>query len=190
MNTARNIILLMVLAFGILACSQNENSADSQSINPEVVPTMMSTNVTTIISDSGQTRYRIKAPEWLMFEEAKQPHWVFPKGIIAEELDDKDFSTISSISCDSAYYDEPAQLWTLTGNVKVTNSDGDLILTNQMIWEQNNHVLYSDSFIHIYLDKKQEIIEGTGYRTNETFSTYEIKKVSAIFPVDESRFPN
>ena len=190
MNTARNILLLLVLAMGILACSHDDKNTDSQSINPETMPTMESTNVTTIISDSGLTRYRIKTPKWLMFEEAKQPHWVFPEGIIAEELDDTDFSTISSISCDSAYYDEPSQLWTLTGNVKVTNEDGDLILTNQMIWEQNNHVLYSDSFIHIYLDKKQQVIEGTGYRTNEKFSTYEIKRVSAIFPVDESRFPN
>ena len=40
----------------------------SHSTDPEVVPTMMTTDVQTVISDSGHTRYRIVAKLWNMFE--------------------------------------------------------------------------------------------------------------------------
>ena len=41
--------------------------------DPHKVPSLSSFDVTTLISDSGITRYRIKAKEWLMFENAKEP---------------------------------------------------------------------------------------------------------------------
>ena len=147
---------------------------------------MASNDVQTVISDDGRTRYRITTPRWLMFEEARQPHWVFPQGVKAEELDSA-YAVISTIECDSAYYDKMQQLWDLNGNVRITNSDGDIILTDQLYWSQNDHKLYSEAFIHI--EKQGRIIEGYGYQSNETFSTYTLRRVEAIFPIDESRMP-
>ena len=140
----------------------------------------------TIISDNGRTRYRIITPLWLMFSEAREPHWVFPKGVKAEELDSV-YATKTSIECDSAYYDQNKQLWDLHGHVTITNAQKDLVQTDQLFWNQMEHRLYSDAFIHI--EKQQRVIEGYGYESNEQFTSYHIKQVEAIFPVDESRFP-
>jgi len=159
----------------------------SHSTDPEVVPTMMTTDVQTVISDSGHTRYRIVAKLWNMFEEAKEPHWTFPHGVTCEELDDN-FKTLTTIKCDSAYFDKGQALWTLTGHVRLTNAIGDVVLTDQLLWDQRTHRLYSDAFIHI--EKQGRIIEGYGYESNERLTTYQLRQVEAIFPIDEKKMPH
>jgi len=172
---------------GASSCKEDATSVVSHATNPEVVPTMTTTDVQTVISDSGHTRYRIAAPLWNMFEEAKAPHWTFPKGVTCEELDDA-YRMVTSIKCDSAYFDKMTSLWTLTGNVRISNVNKDLILTDQLMWDQHAHKMYSDAFIHI--EKQGRIIEGYGYESNERLTTYQLRQVEAIFPIDESRMPH
>ena len=184
----KHVIAVLAMTLCLLAgCKDEVKSIVSHPTDPEKVPTMVSRDVKTIISDDGRTRYRINTPLWLMFTEAKEPHWIFPKGVKAEELDSA-FKAKTSIECDSAYYDQNKALWDLHGNVAITNAQGDIIQTDQMFWNQNEHKLYSDAFIHI--EKAGRVIEGYGYESNEKFSNYRLKQVEAIFPVDESRFPH
>ncbi len=168
-------------------CKDESTTVVSHATDPEVVPTMTTTDVQTIISDSGHTRYRIAAPLWNMYEEAKAPHWTFPKGVTCEELDNS-YKSVTTIKCDSAYFDKVQNLWTLTGNVRMTNVTGDVVLTDQLIWDQQAHKMYSDAFIHI--EKQGRIIEGYGYESNERLTTYQLRQVEAIFPIDERRMPH
>ena len=184
MHIAFFTILAMVIATG---CKDDSTSVVSHPTNPELVPTMTTTDVQTVISDSGHTRYRIAAPLWNMFEEAKEPHWTFPQGVTCEELDNN-YNTITTIKCDSAYFDKNQSLWTLTGNVQLTNVTNDVVLTDELNWDQHGHRLYSDAFIHI--EKQGRIIEGYGYVSNEQLTTYQLRQVEAIFPIDEGRMPH
>ena len=181
------MFLISAVAALFTSCEDSSTTVVSHPTNPEVVPTMTTTDVQTIISDSGITRYRIAAPMWNMFEEAKEPHWTFPKGVKCEELD-KNFNAVTTIQCDSAYFDKGNSLWTLTGNVRISNVNNDLILTDQMTWDQRSHQMYSDAFIHI--EKQGRIIEGYGYVSNERLTTYQLRQVEAIFPIDERRMPH
>lgn len=182
----RHLISGMLLTAVVLtaACSHDKAAIADQDIDPETVPTVTSHDVQTIISDNGITRYRITTPLWLIYEEAKEPHWIFPKGVLAEELDSA-YNNASTIRCDSAYFFERKQLWHLTGNVRMTNVNGDVILTNEIFWDQQKHQLYSESFIHI--EKQERVIEGRGYVSNENFTTYTLRNVEAIFPIDEEQ---
>ncbi len=176
-----------VLVTAATSCKDDSTSVVSHPTNPEKVPTMTSRDVETVISDSGHTRYRIVTKLWNMYEEAALPHWTFPEGVTCEELDNR-FNMVSSIKCDSAYFDKNKALWTLTGNVRITNVTGDIVLTDQLMWDQQAHKLFSDAFIHI--EKQGRIIEGYGYESNERLTTYQLRQVEAIFPIDESRMPH
>ena len=187
MRRLLHIALAIVAITATTGCKDDSTSVVSHATNPEVVPTMTTKDVETVISDSGRTRYRITAKLWNMFEEAKEPHWTFPEGVLCEELDNS-FNPISSIKCDSAYFDKNQNLWTLTGNVRLTNVTGDVVLTDQLMWDQRQHKLFSDAFIHI--EKQGRIIEGYGYESNEQLTTYQLRQVEAIFPIDESRMPH
>ena len=182
-----HIVFALILTLAVVSCKEDSTSVVSHPTNPDVVPTMTTSDVQTVISDSGHTRYRISTPLWNMFEEAKHPHWTFPKGVTCEELDDN-FKTASTIKCDSAYFDKMNNLWTLTGNVRITNPAGDVVLTDELMWDQRAHRLYSEAFIHI--EKQGRIIEGYGYESNERLTTYKLRQVEAIFPIDESRMPH
>ena len=187
-KTLLQIVWVAVAAMALFtSCKDDSTTVVSHPTDPETVPTMTTSDVQTIISDSGLTRYRIEAPLWNMFEEAKQPHWTFPQGVKCEELD-RSFNTVTSIQCDSAYFDKNSSLWTLTGNVRISNVNNDLILTDQLMWDQHNHRMYSDAFIHI--EKQGRIIEGYGYESNERLTTYQLRQVEAIFPIDERRMPH
>ena len=182
------ILLLLAVAIVAGSCKDEVNSVVEHATDPELVPTMNSRDVQTIISDNGHTRYRITTPLWSMYEECKEPHWVFPQGVTAEEMDSS-YNVVTTIKCDSAYYDETKQLWDLNGNVRITSDGGkDKIQTDQLFWDQVQHKLYSDAFIHV--EKGGRVLEGYGYESNEHFSNYTLRKVEAIFPVDESKFPH
>lgn len=179
--------LFFVLQALLVGCKDDETSIVDHKTNPDEVPTMVSNHVQTVISDSGRTKYRITTNRWEMFEEAKSPHWIFPDGVIAEELVSPGFEVVTSLKCDSAYYDEIQQLWSLNGNVSIANGDGTIILTDQMYWDQKTHELYSEAFIHI--ERQAQIIEGYGYRSDDSFKNYTLRQVKAIVPIDEDRFP-
>ncbi len=181
-------LLPAIVLMCLVGCKDGElKSVVDHATDPERVPTMATNDVQTIISDDGHTRYRITTERWLMFEEAREPHWIFPAGVKAEEMDSA-YAIITTIECDSAYYDKHKQLWDLNGNVRITNDDGDVIMTDQLYWDQGQHRLYSDAFIHV--EKQGRVIEGYGYESNEKFTTYTLRRVEAIFPIDESKMPH
>lgn len=209
------ILIVILIATG---CKDDAGIASSKKIDADKMPTMISHNVQTILSDSGMTKYRITTPTWLAFEEQTNPHWVFPDGLIAEELDSKNFdvkmsmkcdsahydrntrmlnlvgnitihdNTGGEITCDSAYYDEEKALWSLFSMVTITSSEGGKIETNQMYWDRKTNKYYSDSFIR--MQSQEKILEGYGYESNDKLTTYKVRKVQAIVPVNDTHFPS
>ena len=147
------------------------------------VPTLRTLDVTTMISDSGITRYKIVAKEWLMFENADEPYWYFPQGIYVEQFDSL-FKTEAFIIGDTAIYHKNKQLWELNGNVRMENVKDEIFLTQQLFWNQRKQEIYSDSDIHI--QRVDKIIEGKGFVSNESMTRYTIKQTNGIFPMKES----
>ncbi len=166
----------------LTACGEERRDYLSGNIDPEKFPTMMTRNVETFISDSGIMRYRVVTPLWLIYEEARVPHWSFPKTIELEKYDDY-FQKQATVRCDSATYFEQERLWRLDGNVRITNIAKEKFLTNQLFWDDRNRKVYSDSFIHI--EKSDRIIEGYGFMSNDRLTIYDVRNVSGIFPVSD-----
>ncbi len=147
----------------------------------EKTPTMATTDVTTFISDSGYTRYRIDAPVWLIFDEGEEPFWRFPSGLELEQYD-TGMEPQANVACDSALYLYRRRLWRLDGTVVMVNTDRDSFLTQQLFWDQNAHKIYSDSFIHIV--RSDRIIEGYGFESDENMRSYSVLNPTAILPVE------
>lgn len=181
MYRARNILFFLILAFVILGCKKEVRDVVKKETDPNKVPTVITKNVKTLISDSGITKYRITSKVWYIYEEAKQPTWKFPKGLFLEQFDPL-FKTVASIVCDSATFFKNEKIWRLDGHVVIKNISKELILTQQIFWDQNRQKVYSDSFIHI--EKSNKIIEGFGFTSNENMTVYELEKPSGIFPVE------
>lgn len=151
-------------------------------LSREQLPVLTTDSVTTLISDSGITRYRIEAQKWLMYDKTDTPYQEFPKGIYLEKFDE-DLKVEASLKADYAHYNETEELWTLRGNVHALNLEGEQFDTQELKWDQQTHRVYSDSSIHITREKS--IIEGVGFESNEQMTKYTILHPTGIFPVDD-----
>lgn len=175
----------MALMCLVSSCQEEHHATDRNLGNPEVSPTMRTTDVNTMISDSGLLKYIIVSPLWNVYNEAKRPRWTFPKGLHLDQLDER-FRPAASIDCDSATYYSRDRLWRLDGNVVMVNRLRDSFLTQQLFWDQNTAQLYSDSFIHIV--RQARVIEGYGFISNQDMTQYTVRRPQGIIPVDGTRF--
>lgn len=174
----------IVVGQSLVSCEDEKRTYVKNMLPEGATPTMVTTDVRTLISDSGYTRYHIDAPVWRMFDDLADPLWTFPDGIELEQYDDR-MNPTSHMRCDSAIYFSRRRLWRLDGHVVMVNIMQDTFLTSQMYWDQNTQKVYSDSFMHI--TRASHIIEGYGFESNQAMTAYTVNRPTAIIPVDRSK---
>lgn len=177
---------LILLAGIIASCEDEKRTYVANITDPAHTPTMVTENVSTLISDSGYTRYHITSPVWNIFDEAKDPFWTFPQGLELEQYD-LAMRPAANMRCDSAVYFSNRRLWRLDGDVVMVNVLRDSFLTQQLFWDQTASKLYSDSFIHIV--RSNHIIEGYGFVSNQEMTEYSVNRPTAIIPLDPEKTP-
>lgn len=181
MRTASVILLLATLLSSLLpSCKEVKREVVTTPSNPDSIVSMLTRDVTTLISDSGMTRYRISTKLWLVYDEARRPSWKFRNGLYLEQFDNN-FKVEATIRCDSAIYFKSEKLWRLDGNIVIRNAKKELIETEQLFWDQAAHEVRSDSFVHI--ERADRILEGYGFRSDEQLRNYMLNKPSGIFPI-------
>ena len=173
---------ILALAIFIVSCSKGSVSQSENSCPREQVAALITDSVSTLISDSGITRYRIEAPQWLVYDRTEPPYQEFPSGIYLEQFDEN-LAVQASLKADYAYYDETEQQWTLRGNVHALNRKGEQFETPELKWNQKAHRVFSDTSIHIVREKS--IIEGVGFDSNEEMTKYTILHPTGVFPIKE-----
>ena len=172
-----------MLAIGAAASCARPDSSDRVPSLPvgEYVPTMTTLDVSTFISDSGYTKYHITTDIWRMYEDAPDPFWKFPEGLVLTQFD-SDLRQTASVRCDSATYFSRRRVWRLDGNVEMVNTAKDSFLTQQLFWDQNAQKVYSDSFIHIV--RLDRIVNGYGFESNQSMTAYTVRRPTGIIPVN------
>lgn len=174
-------VLSWAAATLLCGCGQEQKRYVPNAVDGMTTPTMTTTDVSTLISDSGYTRYHLTAPVWLMFEDAEEPFWRFPGGLELQQYD-LEMQPSANVVCDSAIYYSRKRVWQLDGNVVMVNTEADSFLTQQLFWDQNSRKIYSDSFIHIV--RTDRIIEGYGFTSNENMTAYTVNRPTGIIPVE------
>lgn len=177
------VVLLILLCIIVVGCTQESKRLRTESVTDRsAMPVLDTDEVTTLISDSGIIRYKIKAPKWLIYDKADTPYWEFPSGVYLEKFN-IDLEADAFVEADYAYYNETAQRWTLRGNVKALNLEGEQFETPLLFWDQEGQTVYSDS--SIVITRETSIIQGVGFTSNETMTEYTILNPTGVFPIDE-----
>ena len=121
----------------LISCSGKNKNLAAAITERDSLPSMKSLGVTTLISDSGITRYKIITEEWTVFDKKNPPYWAFEKGVYLEKFDTL-FRIEASIQADTAYYYEKKKLWELRSNVNIRNLSGDKFETQQLFWDEKD----------------------------------------------------
>lgn len=178
-HIATAIIAVVMLLF-VGSCQNKTEDLVDIIFNPDIVPTMTTDSVVTLISDSGITRYKLIAKKWQVFDRAKEPYWFFPEGIYLERFDSL-FHIEAVIYADTAWNYVNKRLWRLKGNVNAQNMKGEKFLSDELFWDQRKQRIYSDKFIEI--QKGETELKGYGFESNQEMTEYR------IFNPHEGRIP-
>ena len=173
-------IVVTVMCF-LASCSDKPEKVEAITDRTRT-PSLRATEVSTVVSDSGVTRYRINTPEWLVYDKAEVPYWEFPEGIHLEKFDTR-LNVDAEIQSNYAIYYDKKRLWDLRDSVKAVNLEGEQFECNQLFWDENLEKVYSDDSIKI--TQKDKIIIGYGFESNQSLTKYVIRRPVGIFPLEE-----
>lgn len=183
MTPLRSTAYALVASVAAIACSSGGDTPAPEPLDGNVVPTMVTDSVNSFISDSGVMRYHIISPLWLMYDEADDPYWIFPKGLQMYRYDNNR-QIDATMTADTARYFTSRRLWRFDGNVRVRNIRGDRFLTEQVFWDQLSGKIYNDTFIHIELPER--ILEGYGFTSNQQLTDYTLRHPTGIMPMPQN----
>lgn len=178
MYKTRNIIFGL-LAFLLLAACQEQVEHTAPAIRErDSVAMMTSYGVNTLISDSGVMKYRIVTERWEVNTNKNPSRWIFNKGILLEQFDEK-FHINSYIQCDTAYYFDQLKVWKLYGRVRILTKDGLRFSSEQLTWNQDKHELSSDVFSKLVTPERT--LQGTHFWSDERMTRYYVSNTKGSF---------
>ena len=133
-------------------------------------------------SDNGVVRIQASGPKATRFNTEK-PYLEFSEGIkilfynSAREVE-------STLTAKHATAVENSHSMTARDSVVVVNNKGEVLNTDELIWDEGKKIIYSNSFVKI--STKDEILYGNGMIANENFTDYTIKHITGTIKVKTS----
>lgn len=174
-------VLMVIFSCPFQSCSRNKPVTEGKVEDRQKTPSLVAREISTVISDSGITRYRITTPEMLIFDKEERSNWLFPKGLHFERFDEN-YKADAQIDCKWAIYYDIEKLWILKDSVRCTNISGETFSTDILNWDEKQQKIYSDAPISI--TKKTMVINGIGFESNQMLTKYRINKVTGVLPID------
>lgn len=173
------IIAISVWVSLVLAACQAPVEHTAPAIHAkDSVAMMTSYGVNTLISDSGVIKYRIVTERWEVNNNRNPSRWIFEKGMLLEQFDEK-FHINSYIQCDTAYYFDQQRIWKLYGRVKILTKDGLRFASEQLTWDENKHELSSD--VYSTLVTPDRTLQGTHFWSDERMTRYFVSNSKGSF---------
>ena len=179
MYKIKYFIVIGVIVSWVLAACQNPVEHTAPAIHDrDSVAMMTSYGVNTLISDSGVMKYRIVTERWEVNTSKNPSQWIFEKGILLEQFDEK-FHVNSYIQSDTAYYYDQQKIWKLYGRVRILTKDGLKFTSEQLTWDQNKHELSSNVFSKLVTPERT--LQGSYFWSDEKMTRYFVSNSKGSF---------
>lgn len=175
--------VFLAAAVGLSACGEDDKLGVTNAVDALNMPQLSTRNVSTLISDSGYTKYKVVTPLWDIYGgNDKEPYWNFPEGVYLRQLD-HDLKVVSTVAADSAVYLPNKKIWELYGDVEIDQKDRAYFFSQRIFFDDRKKVIYSDTFIHI--KTPTQVLEGIGFESNQNMTRYRVLKPTGMFPAKQ-----
>lgn len=171
-------MLYIVAALLLIACDNQELRKKKVKVQYNG-PLVEFRGVETLYSDNAIIQLKIEAPEQRIFQNGDVK---YPKGVKISRYDAYG-TRISTLRGDSGSYDKTRQLYQAFGNIVVENLElRQRLYTTQLDWDQPKREIRTDRPIKIITPN--EMLEGVGLVSDESFSRYRILRPSGTFSLN------
>lgn len=153
------------------ALGENEDKASIIAKNSEILYT-----------EKGRVKLKVIAPLTKYYQSKEEPHTEFPEGITVFTFSDS-MEVESELTAKYATYFEKKGLWSASNNVVAKNSKGETLNTEHLFWDQIKKIVYTEDMVKI--TTSDGIQYGEGFTSDESFSSWEIKKPTSYYYVND-----
>lgn len=175
------IIFLSVIALFSFSCARKIDTIKKNDILS--LPSVTARNDTTIFTDSGKVQLVISFPLMESYENAEPPYSEFKSGINVTFYDGN-VEPIGFATARYAKYISKKSLWELKDSVVVVNETKDKLETDQLFWDQEKEIIYTDRYVKI--TNEDQTVIGSGFESDVRLTRRRIKNVTAtIYLHDE-----
>ncbi len=144
-------------------------------------------NVEFIYSEKGIVKAQLFTKEFIRNDRAKPPYIDMQKGVRVDFFNDS-LKTESKLTANYArYYAQNGNIL-VQGKVKVVNQSGDILETEELIWNQGLEKFYTDK--HVKITVSGHVTEGERMEANRDFTWYRITRQRGTIPVESTEMPS
>lgn len=177
-NFLRSIILI-VIGVMLFSCENDINVINSLKID-ENQPVESTYNVKMNISDSGEVLMLLESPQVDKYMGDRE-YIEMPKGIHIIFYDSIG-GIRSTLVAEYAISYSGSKIMEAKNNVIAKNSAGQTLYTEELIWDQVQHRIFTENEVKIVTENK--VLFGDGLTADETFNDWEITHPRAEIPLD------
>lgn len=174
-----------IILFGglfVISCSDETKELPTYEDNIDLTKDVAK-NVIIILSQRAKAQTKISAPILVRNENVIPPFAEMTLGLEAQFFDDTGRVT-THLTAQYARYYERQQNVILQKNVVVTNSDSTVLKTEELIWNNQLELFYTDKPVHI--TRQGYVIMGTGLEANKDLTEVKITQQKSIIDVKDT----
>lgn len=180
------LLFFVIIVVSFVAC-ENDLSEIERFIAKDDLQIEKAKEVSILYSDSAIVRIRIDAPVLHNYLDVVEPRKIFPEGVSVEFFDEKAEVQSQLTAQYAIHYTKLSQL-VARDSVMVISPYNEKLETEELIWDDKKQQIYSDKFVKV--STLDEIIYGYGFRANQDFTSWEIRKVQGRFKIKNTQRMN
>lgn len=170
----------LIISVSFSACERKIDTIKKADVL--LLPSVTAKNSTTVFTDSGKVQLIMSFDKMESYTNVEQPYSEFRSGIRVSFYEGKD-NPVGTVYSKYAKYTEKKKLWELKDSVVVVNESNDKLETEQLFWDQEKDLIYTDRFIKI--TNEDQTVMGTGFESDHRLTRRKIKNVTATIYLKE-----
>lgn len=165
---------LLLITFVILASSCENKIPVIPKSDLLTLPSLTVKDFKTTLTDSGRIQLEMFSPLVEKYEKAEPPYAEFRTGIKVVFYNGKDSAQARVTSRYAKCTNN--NLWELRDSVVVINDKDERLETEQLFWDQQKDLIYTDRFVRI--TSVDQLTQGIGFESDSHLNRRKIKKVT------------
>jgi LPS export ABC transporter protein LptC len=170
--------------FFIYSCSNNYQEV--QDLAKKKMPVDKATQVESYLSQDGIVKAKLTAP-LMTTTISDTPKTEFPNSLHVDFYDSTQKVQSKLFAKYGLYYNNKRLVF-LRDSVIIFNVTGDTMRCEQLWWDQDRELIYTDVPVHIR--KPDESIDGTGLTADQNFNHWTINNAKGPISVPDSTLPS
>ena len=172
----------LIFSLIVLASCENSESNIRNFINTENLAIEQLTESEIIYTENGNLKVKVMSQKMERFSD-KEERIELAGGVHFDFYKLDSANTKSVLTCEKSTINNTTNIMIANNNVVLKGSDNKELKSEQLIWDKNKNLIYTE--LEITIQVEDEIISGVGFKSTPDFEEYEIKKAKGIFSLEK-----